>query len=295
MKRLIINADGFGFTFGNNRAILELLPLGFIRSVSVNATWPAIKDVATLTREFPDVSVGIHFNLTVGPPLLPPAELPTLVGADGEFHSDRFPGLAYRGLLNQEEMKRELRAQIYRLRDFGVTVTHWDSHQGRHLLPGYFEAAMSVALEEGIRASRSHRYYLILPGSRALGLAGYYWAHPRQIVTHAVAGRKMRRLQRAGIRLPDYRVLLNALGESAVHRPECWRLLLQKLPEGTSFIECHPGYVDDDLRRYSRITESRERERLMFGDSAWPQRAREAGVEIANFRTLLAGPSNLID
>ena len=44
MKRLIVNADGFGFTFGNNRAILEVLEHGFVRSVSVNVTWPAVRE-----------------------------------------------------------------------------------------------------------------------------------------------------------------------------------------------------------------------------------------------------------
>ena len=33
MKKLIVNADGFGFTFGNNKAIFEILPRGFVKSV----------------------------------------------------------------------------------------------------------------------------------------------------------------------------------------------------------------------------------------------------------------------
>jgi len=286
VRRLIVNADGFGFTFGNNRAILEVLPHGFIRSVSANVTWPAVKDVTTILRDFPHVSVGVHLNLTVGPSILPAREVPSLVGSDGEFHGNRFPALARKGLLNLDEMKRELRAQVRRLRDLGVPISHWDSHQGRHLLPGYFEAARDVGLEEGIRASRSHTYYLILPGNRPLGLAKYYLHHPRQVLTHVLAAGRMRNLRRAGVRLPDHRILLNAMGPAAVYRPECWQTLLEKLPEGTGFIECHPGYPDEQLKKYSSMVESREKELQLFRDPAWLDRARAAGVEMVSCAAL---------
>lgn len=287
MKQLIVNADGFGFTFGNNRAILECLEHGFIRSVSVNVTWPAVEEVPVLVRQFPHVSVGVHVNLSVGAPILPAAEIPSLVAANGEFHGRDFPRRARQGLLDHDEMKRELRAQIRRLRDLGVAVTHWDSHQGRHLYPGFFEAVLEAARDEGVMASRTHRYYLIVPpGSRVLGVAGFYLRHPRQIVTHALAARRMSTVRRAGFRLPDRRLVLAPLGADAVYRPDAWRLLLEQSPEGVNFIECHPGYVDDDLRKYSTLLESRERERELFRDPAWSQRARDAGVEPVGYGVL---------
>jgi len=288
VKRLIVNADGFGFTFGNNRAILEVLEHGFVRSVSVNVTWPAVKEVGVLVRNFPHVSVGIHVNLSVGPPILSPMEIPSLVGPDGEFHGSAFPRLARQGALDGDEMRRELRAQVRVLRDRGVNMTHWDSHQGRHLYPGFFEAILDVARQEGIPASRTHRYYLVLPpGPRWLGMAGFYLRHPRQIVTHRLAALRMRTVCRAGFRLPDRRLVLSPLGAEAVYRPDCWNLLLAQAPEGTSFIECHPGYVDEDLKRYSTILESRGREREMFSNPDWVHRARDAGVEPVSYHALI--------
>ncbi len=164
MRQLIVNADGFGFTFGNNRAILEVMEHGFIRSVSVNVTWPAVREISTLKAHFPRVSVGVHLNLSVGPSILAAEEIPSLVGSNGEFHGPDFPRLARSGVLSVEEMKKELRAQVRVLRDLGVPITHWDSHQGRHLYPGFFEAALAVAREERILATRTHCYYLIVPG-----------------------------------------------------------------------------------------------------------------------------------
>ena len=287
MRKLIVNADGFGFTFGNNRAILEVLEHGFIRSVSVNVTWPAVEEVTTLVRGFPHVSVGIHLNLSVGPPVLPASEIPSLVGPDGEFHGPAFRRLLARGRLDRDEMKKELRAQIAVLRDRGVRITHWDSHQGRHLYPGFFEAALEVACEEGILATRTHRYYVVFPrGGRLLRVAGYYLRRPARILTHALAARRMRQARRAGMRMPDRRLVLQGMGADAVYSPACWNVLLETLPEGLNFVECHPGYVDEDLRRYSRLTESRERERALFADQRWTGAAEQAGVEMTNYHEL---------
>ncbi len=295
MRKLIVNADGFGFTFGNNRAILEVLEHGFIRSVSVNVTWPAVAEISVLVRDFPHVSVGIHLNLSVGPPILLPAEIPSLVGPDGEFHGADFGRLAIRRALDVEEMKRELHAQIAVLRHRGVSITHWDSHQGRHLYPGFFEAVLEVVREEGILATRTFDYHLVFPpGGRLLRVAGYYLRRPAQVLTHVLAAHRMRQARRAGMRMPDRRLVLQGMGSDAVYNPRCWNVLLETMPVGLSFIECHPGYADDDLRRYSHLTESRERERELFADPQWTRVAEKAGVEITNYHELTQGATDAL-
>jgi len=287
MRRLIVNADGFGFTFGNNRAILEVLEHGFIRSVSVNVTWPAVREVPTLRAHFPHVSIGVHLNLSVGPSILPADEIPTLVGSKGEFHGPDFPRLARSGVLSVEEMKKELRAQVRVLRELGVPITHWDSHQGRHLYPGFFEAALSVARGEGILATRTHCYYLIVPeGSRLWAQLRYYGDHPRQVMTHAAAAWRMRIARKAGMRMPDRRLVMAPLGADAVYRQDCWQRLLGSLPEGLNFIECHPGYIDEDLKKYSNWLEPRQRERELFSDPEWLSRAEAAGVQVVDYHVL---------
>jgi len=288
VRKLIVNADGFGFTFGNNRAILEVLRHGFVQSVSVNVTWPAVQEVPVLMRDFPHVSIGVHLNLSVGPPVLPPTEIPSLVGPDGEFRGKAFPRLAMKRRLDRDEMKRELRAQVRVLRERGVPITHWDSHQGRHLFPGFFEAALEVGREEGIPASRTHRYYLILPrGVRFLQRLKFYARHPRQIATHAMAARRMRRVRRAGTLLPDWRLVIEALGPDAPFQAEAWQRMLDTVPRSISMVICHPGYVDEDLRRYSTWLEPREKERVLLDDPLWTTRAAEANVEPVSYHDLL--------
>ncbi len=287
MKKIIVNADGYGFTFGNNKAILEVMEQGFIRSVSVNVTWPAVKEVSLIAQNFPHVSIGIHLNLSVGPSVLPASEIPSLVGANGEFHGSDFPRRARKRLLNHDEMKKELRAQINRLRELGVSITHWDSHQGRHLYPGFFEAAMEVCREEKILATRTHDYYLVFPqGRRCLKTAGYYLHHAKQIATHAMAGRRMKKLRKAGFIMPDRRLVLQTMGNQAVYKLDCWKILLHTLPDGINFIECHPGHPDAELAKYSHLTDSREKEWELFRSPELSRLAAELGIESANYHEL---------
>ena len=49
-KKLIVNADGFGFTFGNNKGILETLEVGIVRSISTNVNFPAVEEIHKVVR-----------------------------------------------------------------------------------------------------------------------------------------------------------------------------------------------------------------------------------------------------
>ena len=290
MKQLIVNADGFGFTYGNNKGIFETLEKGFIRSVSVNMTWPAVAEVAQLVRDFPHVSVGVHLNLSVGPSILPAKEIPSLVGPNGEFHGTDFPRRARKRLLDGEQMRRELRAQIRRLLDLGTPITHWDGHQDRHLYPGFFEAAMGVAAEFGIPGTRTHDYYLVTPHSgRGRRLLKYYLRYPRRVVTHHIARRRTERLKTAGFCLPDQRLMPVTLGQGASYRPECWQTVFQTMPEGVSLAVMHPGYIDETLKRHSSWLNLREREREMLMGDDWLARARAHGIEPVSYHAIIGG------
>src|SRR5690349_9875299 len=64
MKCLIVNADDFGASRGINRGILEAFRSGILTSASllVNAPWS--EEAATLSRSVPEMSVGLHADLT---------------------------------------------------------------------------------------------------------------------------------------------------------------------------------------------------------------------------------------
>ena len=84
MRRLIVNADDFGFTPGVNRAIVEAHTLGVVTSSTLMANRPAFGEATQMAKASPALSLGCHLVLIDGEPVLDPSKLPTMT------HSRRF-------------------------------------------------------------------------------------------------------------------------------------------------------------------------------------------------------------
>jgi len=286
-RRLIVNADGFGFTAGNNRAIFETLRAGVVRSISVNANFPFVAEVTRVVAEFSGVSIGIHFNLAVGRPVCDPDRVRSLTRADGTFLDDAFVKALWTGRIRGDHIRAELRAQVRVLMDLGVRLTHWDGHRNQHLMPGYFEAAMEVAREAGIARMRTNRHWLFdASGATAAGVR-HYARHPDRLVRHLLAAAQMARAARAGFRMAD-RMVTPIRGGPGTWKTDraFWEVLFQRLPEGTSEVYCHPGHVDDTLRTHARYVEEREAEARVLSDPSLAETARRAGVTLISFQEL---------
>jgi hypothetical protein len=79
-KRLVVNADDFGFTPDVNRGILAAHRDGILTATTLMANGEAFDDAVRLARETPSLDVGCHLVLISGRSLLPPyAPLPASV------------------------------------------------------------------------------------------------------------------------------------------------------------------------------------------------------------------------
>lgn len=282
-KRLIINADDFGFTFGSNRGILEVLAAGVVRSISVISNFPAVEEVPLVAERLPDVSIGIHLNLSVGRPVSDPAEVSSLVDESGHFWYRRFPQKALLGKLRTGHIRKELRAQIERLKSFGVKISHWDSHQGRHLYLPFFKVALEVAAEHNIKKMRNHRRWLYSDKANATRKAlRFYLTHPRRFGSFVYCRGLMRYAKARGMQMAVY-FLSPGAGYGGKEKPDTWRKIFQFLPAGTSEIACHPGYPDETLRQYATMIDNRSKEVEALRDKSLLQAAEDFGVELINF------------
>ncbi len=287
VRRLVVNADGFGFTAGNNRAIFETLAAGVVRSISVNANFPAVKEVARVVQDFPRVSIGVHFNLAVGRPVLDPDLVPSLVDSSGHFLDRAFPRALLTGRVRRDEMRRELRAQVEVLRGLGAFLTHWDGHRNQHLLPRYFEVAMEVAREAGIERMRTNRHYLFTGSASPLLTIRHYLRRPDRLARHVLTAAWMQRARFAGFRMADRMITPVRLGPGTWKTDRAmWEALFRLLPPGTSEIYCHPGYPDETLRAHARYVEEREAEARVLSDPGLADEAARHGVELISFHEI---------
>jgi predicted glycoside hydrolase/deacetylase ChbG (UPF0249 family) len=79
MKRLIVNADDFGLAESVNRGIIVAHRDGILTSASLLANGSAFDQAIAASRQFPQLSVGVHLNISEGRPVSPAAQIPSLV------------------------------------------------------------------------------------------------------------------------------------------------------------------------------------------------------------------------
>lgn len=288
-RRLIINADGYGFTPGITRGIEESVADGVVTSISVNSNFDAVWPLEDFIGRYPQISVGVHLNPIVGRPIADPRDVPTLVTRHGEFHFEEFTPRLQRGQIDRAELTHELGLQIERVQQLVPTVTHLDSHENRHLWPRYFGVFLELARTHGIPRMRTHARQLFTGyPHRGLTTSAFYVTHPKRVQTHGFARLLMWRARRSGMRMCD-RLLSTRGWKARDGRPllDAWLRVATGCPPGRNEIFCHPGYVDNDLRRWDRIIlERREEERQALIHPLLRQTFGESGVELISFHEI---------
>ena len=154
---LIVNADDLGYSAAINDATFAMMAAGRVTSATVMAAGPALDDAVRRLADLPRCSFGAHLALTELEPLTRSRHLDWLRGPDGAFVDRRDqlcrwarvwrPGVA-------EALYDELVAQVHRLRQLGVPLSHLDSHHHVHAIPALFPVFKAVQLATGLRAIR---------------------------------------------------------------------------------------------------------------------------------------------
>src|SRR6266705_5232000 len=95
-RRLIVTAEDFGISETVNEAVIRAFTEGVLTSCSLMVTGAAFEHAVCLAHAHPGLAVGIHLVTVLGRAVLPPAEIPTLVDAEGNFATNAVAaGLQY--------------------------------------------------------------------------------------------------------------------------------------------------------------------------------------------------------
>ncbi len=255
LRRLIINADDFGFTHGVNEGILEAHREGVLTSATLMANGAAFEHAVQVAAGNPTLDVGCHLTLIGGVSLLPPfGRLPSTV-----------PQLVKTLVMGRLLIYEELAAQVRKILEAGIIPTHLDSHKHTHVLPPVLEAVARLSEEFRIPWVRRP---LDVPLLKALHHHALERHHCR--ATDHFAGRSM--TGRFGT-------------EELVG-------LIRRLPIGTTEFMCHPGYCTPDLQAaHTRLKQSRERELKALTAPETRRALNEAQVQLVSFRELLGRSS----
>jgi predicted glycoside hydrolase/deacetylase ChbG (UPF0249 family) len=150
---VIVNADDLGRNEAINAAIFDSLADGVISSSTILAVGPAVDAAINATREFQAASFGVHMCLTEHRPLTRSSDLSPLLDERGEFDREAVYRVQWTKALVAAVVDEWI-AQIRRVREGGVAISHLDSHHHVHTLPPLFFALKRVQKETGIRRVR---------------------------------------------------------------------------------------------------------------------------------------------
>jgi hopanoid biosynthesis associated protein HpnK len=293
MIRLIINADDFGLTERINDAIVEGHRKGIVTSTTLMANGPAFDNAAERAKTERKLGIGIHLNLSEGTPLTDPSQLSCLINETGVFYLSpvqmlrklMLPGMS----LGKVEM--ELRAQIEKVLNAGIEVTHLDGHKHFHFLPQFLHIAIRLAQEYKIPAIRCAREWT----SSLFRLAVRNWRASPTILKQYFTGNALsilaatmkRKVEAAGLKTPDYVLGIASTGFWDFHY---LKDLIDRLPHGTSELICHPGYVDQHLLESpTRLLQQREIEMTALVYPEVKEWLLQRGVQLINYRNLCGG------
>jgi predicted glycoside hydrolase/deacetylase ChbG (UPF0249 family) len=140
VKRLIVTADDVGLDRGMTAGAIEAHRNGIVTACSIVANGREFDDAVARLRDGPSLEVGVHL---------------TLVEERALTTGEPMPRNWMRFLLSPKRgVESELRAQIERVLETGLRVTHLNGHQHLHQWPRINGIVRRLAKEYGIHYVR---------------------------------------------------------------------------------------------------------------------------------------------
>ncbi len=280
-RHLIITSDDFGLSPGVNAAVEKAWRDGILTNASIMPNGAAFDEAVEIARRNPGLQVGLHLTLVQGAAVLPPDRVPGLVDEAGNFTDNPVAaGMRYffdKGLYKQ--LKQEIEAQIVKVRDAGIPLSHVDGHLNIHLHPTVFAFLADLMPRHGITSFRLSRerllHNLAFDRERVAGKA------VERVIFGALAAQARPVLKRLGIR---HAVEVKGVLNSGRMTEEYILNILDGLEDGLTEIYFHPGLLpDEEISR--RMPDYRhEAELAAITSQRVRQKLDALGIELYNYR-----------
>lgn len=242
--KIIFNGDDFGLSPGCNAAIADCAKKGLLRSTSIMMNMPYAAQAADLAKDLPFLSVGIHFNLTVGTPM---TKTYPLTKEDGTFSKDI---LHEEANLSREDIYAELLAQYQAfVQMFGRKPAHINSHHG---------------LEQN-RTARSVMQQM--SRDYDIPMRGYIYDGTRQM---------------EGISFITPTLFMPSI-KGPVPAADVIAWLETQPADAIVEIAAHPGYVDPYMQQISSLTTGREADAALFMDESLKAWTAGKGAQVQDY------------
>lgn len=272
-RYLIIHNDDAGMSHAANRGTIDAMEQGLVSSASIMVPCPWFVEIAEYAREHPERDFGVHLTLTCEwkhyrwGPVASRDKVPSLLDPDGYLWGSVQQVAEHARI---EEVEIELRAQIDRARQFGIPITHLDTHMGSVLArPDLVDLYVKLGLEYDVP--------VLFLKSLGKEIAAEYPAL-------AQASAKLLPLL-SERRLPVLDQMAQIYGEqSGKTRREAYLETLRGLPPGVSQLIIHAAYDGEELRAITSSALRRDEDRRVFSDPEVARLVAEEQIQIISWR-----------
>ncbi|MGC6770086.1 chitin disaccharide deacetylase [Enterococcus sp. LJL51] len=253
--KLLINADDFGLSRGQNYGIIDCFKKGVVASTTLLSTTQAFEHACQLAKQHRTLDIGVHLSLDLGQPVLDSHMIPSLVSQPQTFK--RYNLEANELDVSEEEVYKEWRAQIEKVYAHGLTPSHIDSHHHIHMMTNIFPVYTQLAKE--------------------FQLAVRF--HPRKW-----SDEQIQAYQPLLDGLPHADYFLNSFYLTSI-TPEFFANL--QLEENQIYeMMCHPAYVDQWIFENSSYNIQRSLEAETLQSERTKAYIKEKQIELINFEQL---------
>ena len=227
---IFIVADDLGIDSAVNEGIFFALKNGLIDGASLMANGEAFDDAIQRLKDLPRANIGNHLVLV---------EEKSLSGIKLPKNHKTFFVRYVLGLIKNDEVERELEAQIQKILEKGIKPQFINSHQHLHLLPGIMEITISLAKKYGIPYVRIVK--------EPLGSKGGLARKAQLVFLNFLSWMAKKKIARAGLGCNDYFVGFINAGNFSLNDLASAMKLQKKHPDKFIELGCHPGFESPEL------------------------------------------------
>ena len=270
-RYVIIHADDAGMSHSVNRATIESMEQGNVSSASIMVPCPWFKEIAAYAKAHPEKDFGIHLTLNSEwenyrwGPVASRDKVPSLVDREG-YLWDNVGEVA--ASATAADVETELRAQIQRALDFGVPVTHLDTHMGAVVSrPDLIVVYVKLGIEFNVPV-----FFL-----RDLG---------GEVPDEAIRARGLQlmgTLTEHGLPVLDAMTQLYSNGTFEEKKAAYLKAIADTGP-GVRYVIIHCGYDDAELQAITSSSKIRNTDREVFTDPEFIEAVKQTGVEIVTWK-----------
>jgi chitin disaccharide deacetylase len=274
-RYVIVHADDAGMSHSVNMATIQGMEQGIVSSASIMVPCPWFKEISAYAKAHPEKDFGIHCTLNSEwkdyrwGPVAPRESVASLVDTEGYLWGGVGEVVAN---AKAADVETELRAQIKRALEFGVPVSHLDTHMGAVVSrPDFVDVYVKLGIEfnvpvfflRGISSSTA----VANPAVRARGVE------------------LLKLLDEHNLPVLDFYTQYYT-GESFDTKNKMYLRVFEDTKPGVRYLIIHCGYNNEELQAITSSSQLRDNDRRVFTDPEMIEAVKKTGVEVISWKQL---------